>query len=91
MGSQDCTVYSVHPHPLSARDLSLLPNFQKRDAWRSYNFYIRNNVKSEIFNDKKGLQSKIFFSFITKNINWEILSKNLVSFKRWNGVKNEKF
>ena len=33
----------------------------------------------------------MFFSVITKNLNWEILTKNLVTFKRWNGVKNEKF
>ena len=33
----------------------------------------------------------MFFSVITKNINWEILTKNLVTFKRWDGVKNEKF
>ena len=29
----------------------------------------------------------MFFSVITKNINWEILTKNLVTFKRWDGVK----
>ena len=33
----------------------------------------------------------MFLSLITKNLNWEILTKNLVSFKRWNGVKDEKF
>ena len=33
----------------------------------------------------------MFFSVITKNVNWEILTKNLVTFKRWHGVKNEKF
>ena len=32
--------------------------------------------------------TKIFFSVITKNLNWEILTKNLVTFKRWDGVKN---
>ena len=31
------------------------------------------------------------FSFITKNLNWEILFKNLVTFKRWDGVKDKKF
>ena len=31
------------------------------------------------------------FSVITKNLNWEILAKNLVTSKRWDGVKNEKF
>ena len=33
----------------------------------------------------------MFFSFITKNLNWEILVKNLVTFKSWDGVKGEKF
>ena len=33
----------------------------------------------------------MFFSIITKNLNWGILTKNLVIFKRWNGVKDEKF
>ena len=33
----------------------------------------------------------MFLSIITKNLNWEILSQNLVSFKRWDEVKNEKF
>ena len=32
----------------------------------------------------------MFFSVITKNLNWEILSKNLVTFKRWDGIKDEK-
>ena len=26
----------------------------------------------------------MFFSVTTKNLNWEMLSKNLVTFKRWN-------
>ena len=33
----------------------------------------------------------MFFSVITKNLNWEILTTNLVTFERWNGAKNEKF
>ena len=48
-------------------------------------------IKSEIFNDKKSLQAIIFFTVITKNSNWEILPKNLVNFKRWDGIKDEKF
>ena len=32
----------------------------------------------------------MFFSVITKNLNWEILTKNLVTFKRWDGFKDEK-
>ena len=31
------------------------------------------------------------FSRHNKNLNWEIFSKNLVSFKRWDGVKDENF
>ena len=33
----------------------------------------------------------MFFYFITKNLNLEILTKNLVTFKRWDGVKEDKF
>ena len=33
----------------------------------------------------------MFFSVITKNLKWEMLTKNLVTFKRWDGVKDEKF
>ena len=32
----------------------------------------------------------MFLSVITKNFNQAILTKNLVTFKRWNGVKDEK-
>ena len=32
----------------------------------------------------------MFFSAITKNSNWEILTKNLVTFKRYDGVKDER-
>ena len=31
------------------------------------------------------------FSVLTKNLNWEILTKDLVTFKRWDVVKDEKF
>ena len=33
----------------------------------------------------------MFFSVITKSLNLEILTKNLVTFKRQDGVKDEKF
>ena len=33
----------------------------------------------------------MFFSVITKNLNREILTKNLVTFKRRDGVKGVKF
>ena len=32
----------------------------------------------------------MFFSVITKNLNWEILTKNFVIFKRMDGVKDQK-
>ena len=32
----------------------------------------------------------MYLSFVTKNLNWEILTKDLVPFKRWDGVKDEK-
>ena len=45
------------------------------------------------FNDKKNqvYQQKIFFSVITKSLNRGILTKNLVTFRRWDEVKDEKF
>ena len=33
----------------------------------------------------------MFFSIITKNLNWETVTRNLVTFKKWDGVKDEKF
>ena len=33
----------------------------------------------------------MFFSFITKYLNWEILTKNFATFKRLDGIKDEKF
>ena len=33
----------------------------------------------------------MFFSVINKNLNWEISTKNLVTFKRWDVVKDKKF
>ena len=53
-------------------------------------FYIKNKLESEIFNGKKFIK-KMFFSVITKNLNLEISTKNLVMFKRWDGVKDETF
>ena len=42
-------------------------------------FFIKNKLKFEIFNDKKGLETKMFLSPITKNLSWGILTKNLVT------------
>ena len=33
----------------------------------------------------------MFFSVMTKNLNLEISTKNLVIFKRWDGVNDDKF
>ena len=33
----------------------------------------------------------MFFPVITNNLNWEISTKNLVTFKRWDGVKEKNF
>ena len=33
----------------------------------------------------------MFFSVITKNLKWEILTRNLVTFKRWDGVKDRDY
>ena len=30
------------------------------------------------------------FSVMTKNLNWEISSKNLVTFKRWDEINDKK-
>ena len=43
-------------------------------------FYVKNKLKSEIFNNKKSLQAQVFFSVIPKNLKWEILTKNFVTF-----------
>ena len=42
-----------------------------------------DKIKSGIFNNKKKLWIKTFFFVITKNLNWEIWTKSLVTFKRW--------
>ena len=33
----------------------------------------------------------MLFFVITKNLKWEILTNNSVTFKRWDGVKEENF
>ena len=30
----------------------------------------------------------MFFLVISKNLNWEIVTKYLVTFKRWDGLRN---
>ena len=33
----------------------------------------------------------MFFSVLSKNLNCEVLSKNIVTFKRWDGIKDKSF
>ena len=33
----------------------------------------------------------MFFSVTTKSLNWEILTKNLITYNRFDGVKDGKF
>ena len=42
-------------------------------------FFIKNKLKSEIFNDKKVYKQNCF-SVTTKNSNWKTLTKNSVTF-----------
>ena len=63
------------------------PQLWERGCWKGllgvpffkggFNFYKKNQLKSEIFKNKKK-----YFCVITKNSNWEILTTNLVTFKR---------
>ena len=32
----------------------------------------------------------MFFLDLARNLNWEILTKNVFTFKKWDGVKDEK-
>ena len=46
--------------------------------------------KTKLISELKYLSTVMFFSVITKNLNWEILTNNLVTFTKWDGVKDEK-
>ena len=50
--------------------------------FRSCSFHIKNKLKSEIFNDKNNYEQKSL-SVKDKNLNWEPLTTNLLTFKRW--------
>ena len=80
--------------------MNILPDFQKGGPSQDLNFqrgdllqgvaaFTWLRLKSEIFNGKK-VYNQNAFSVITKNLNCEILTKNLVTFNRWDGVKDEK-
>ena len=40
---------------------------------------------------KKVYKQEYGFSALTKNLNWKILTKNLVTSKRWNAIKMKYF
>ena len=47
---------------------------------RGSSFCIKTKLKFEIFKDKKSWKRKMFLSVLTKNLNLENLTKNLVTF-----------
>ena len=49
--------------------------------FRGVQFLHKNKSKSEIFNDKK-VDDQKYLSLSIKNSNWEISTKNVVTFKR---------
>ena len=51
------------------------------EGGRDPSCYIKNILKYEILNNKKNYKPK-WVSAITKNLNWQISTKNLVTFKR---------
>ena len=54
-------------------------------------FYININWNRKYLTTEKVYKQKMFLSFITKSLNWEIFTKNLVTFKIWDGNKDEHF
>ena len=42
-------------------------------------FYTKKKLKSEIFNGKNVYKQKYYLSVVTKSLNWEILTKTLVT------------
>ena len=50
-------------------------------------FFIKNKLNLKYLTTKTVYKKKKN----AKNLHWEILTKNLVTFKRWDGVKDEKF
>ena len=34
------------------------------------------------------MNKKMFFSILTKDLKWEVLTKKLLTFKRWDGSKD---
>ena len=53
--------------------------------------FLHKNNKMPKYLMTQCLKIKMFFSVITKNLSWEISTKTLVTFKRRDGVEDEKF
>ena len=53
--------------------------------------FLHKNNKMPKYLMTQCLKIKMFFSVITKNLSWGISTKNLVTFKRRDGVEDEKF
>ena len=76
---------SVHPPPpflLGGGGIELPTKFSKRGVtyFRGVAIFTRKiNENLKYLITKKSLEAKIFFSFITKNSYWEILTKNFVA------------
>ena len=64
---------------------------KKKEKEKLCSLYIQiwNKIYVKYLITKKAYKQK-YFSVITKNSDLEILAKNLVTFKRKNGVKDEK-
>ena len=81
--------------------LSLLPNFQKEGGLDRISIFRSHDLRGWLLGIRvvaffqRGLQflhnKKFFLLVITENLNCEILTKNSVTFKRWDGTKDEKF
>ena len=54
-------------------------------------FLHKKKLQSEIFNHEKSLYTKLFFSVITKNLNWEIVTKNLVFSEDRTGLRMKNY
>ena len=57
-------------------------SFEQGEGGRDRTCYIKNKLKSEVLNKKKKNYKRKCLSSITKNLNCQILTKNLVTFKR---------
>ena len=60
--------------------------FSKKENLRGYQF-----LEGVLGKEWVTVRGGCMYHVITKNLNQESLIKNLVTFKRWDGLKDEKF